>query len=161
MFEVRCIRTLWCLRLHWKNKEWCWQHRSSSIRSLLLVWCGHCSFKCLTSNCTLPFTARCRRMLRLRWLLQLAALQGGLSFNVGSCDYNRRLWKGSMSFIVSWTAAWHSEHTGCKCVPRWRKLQHPRHRCPNLHQAKPIFHSVPKVLLLNYYKKGNSILPSF
>lgn len=32
--------------------------------------------------------------------LQLAALQRGLRFNVGSCDYSGRVWKGSMSFIV-------------------------------------------------------------
>lgn len=161
MFEVRCIRTLWCLNYIEKIKN-----NVGSIGALPYAPCCLFDVATVRSNVwpqialclSLPDAAEC---FRLRWLLQLAALQGGLSFNVGSCDYNRRLWKGSTSFIVSWTAAWHSEHTGCKCGSRWRKLQHPRHRCPNLHQAKPIVHSVPKVLLLNYYKKGNSFLPSF
>lgn len=48
------------------------------------------------------FTARCRLMFGLRWPspLQLAALQRGLRFNVGSCDYSGRVWKGNTSFIV-------------------------------------------------------------
>lgn len=32
--------------------------------------------------------------------LQLAALQRGLRFNAGSCDYSGRVWKGGASFIV-------------------------------------------------------------
>lgn len=32
--------------------------------------------------------------------LQLAALQRELRFNVGSCDYSGRVWKGGTSFIA-------------------------------------------------------------
>lgn len=89
---------------------------SSSTCSLLLV-------SCVPSNVwpqIARFTARCRLMFRLRWPLQLAKLQRGLSFNVGSCDCSGWVRKGSTSSIVSWTAAWHAEHTGCTCFSRWR-----------------------------------------
>lgn len=85
-------------------------------------------------------------------LLQVAALQRGLRFNVGSCDYSGRVWKGSTSFISALNGS----------LTRWtHRLQmlltltnsNILHKSPNPHQAKPFFQSVPKVLLLNYLKR--------
>lgn len=71
--------------------------------------------------------------------LQLAALQRGLRFNVGSCGYSGRPWKGSTSFKVRRTAAGLAEYKRRKCFSHWRKQRHTLHKSPNPHQAKPFF----------------------